>query len=295
MSLPKLNIAITGGTGFLGRHLVRHFVNKGDLVCCLIRPTSRTDIVAPPSNLSYYVVNEQNPNNLEQPLKDVDIIIHAATTKSNKSHPSQLVSSNVLLPLRVLEAAQDATKAFINCDTILPPERNEYAHTKYLFKQLAEKYLRENSHPLSLVHLELHRMYGPGDQSRGFIPHVIQQCLVEASSLPLSYCEQVRDFIFIEDVVSAFDVLVNKIRLQSPLEKQYSLGTGNPVALREIAETIKHITGAKTELKYGAIAYEPNEDMVTKADPQLFFNLGWEPRFTLEKGLQTTIEQFTRT
>ena len=110
--------------------------------------------------------------------------------------------------------------------------------------------------------------------------------------LKLTMGEQKRDFIYIEDVVFAYLILLEKMGSISDLIKEFDVGSGNPVSIREVAEMVCRITRLINHLAFGALPYREGELMFSNAEIGPLVNLGWSCKTSLERGLQLTIDGF---
>src|SRR5690606_3546497 len=117
---------------------------------------------------------------------------------------------------------------------------------------------------LQFVNIRLQHMYGPGDDPSKFTSHVFHACQRHQPQLALTAGEQRRDFIYIEDVVSAYGVVAGKLNELSTSD-QVDVGSGNAPSVRSFVEQVHLLTGSRTELKFGAIPYRANEAMLCQA------------------------------
>lgn len=69
------------------------------------------------------------------------------------------------------------------------------------------------------------------------------------------------------------------------------VGSGRAVRVRDLVETIHRLSGARTELRFGAVAYRPGEPMHSEADLRALGRLGWSPAVTLEEGIRLTLQE----
>jgi dTDP-glucose 4,6-dehydratase len=97
----------------------------------------------------------------------------------------------------------------------------------------------------------------------------------------------VREYLFVDDQVSA----IARVLWKGDMGATYNIGSGNPVADRELAETILRLAGAPTSLKEFA-KHRPSWSSLV--DSRRLRSLGWEPRIGLAEGLRTTIEWFRK-
>lgn len=137
--------------------------------------------------------------------------------------------------------------------------------------------------PLELAWMRFFYLYGPGESPRRLVPQVITS-LLRGESVPLTLGEQVRDFLHVADVAGAVCAIA-----QSKLTGALDIGSGEPVTVRELAETIGRIIGRTDLLVFGARPYPPDEPMRIVANNERLLRTGWRPRFTLEEGLRDTI------
>lgn len=74
------------------------------------------------------------------------------------------------------------------------------------------------------------------------------------------------------------------------MSDQIDLGTGNAPTVRSFVEKVHALMNSRTKLQFGTIPYRANESMLYLADTSRLQNLGWQPAFSLEQGIQKTIE-----
>jgi nucleoside-diphosphate-sugar epimerase len=132
-------------------------------------------------------------------------------------------------------------------------------------------------------------MYGPGDDASKFTTYVLHACHRNDPALRLTAGEQMRDFVYIDDVVSAYATLLEQSdSLESTVD--IDVGSGDAPAVRKFVEIVHALTKSNSELQFGAVAYRPNEAMFCKADIARMQALGWQPKFDLSTGIKKTIE-----
>jgi nucleoside-diphosphate-sugar epimerase len=131
-------------------------------------------------------------------------------------------------------------------------------------------------------------IYGPGENAARLVPYVILQGL-RREPIRLTLGSQVRDYIFIEDVVEALRL---GLTAPAPFGKIYNIGTGPQEArsVRQLAEAILTITGAPMRLCWfdRADGGRRNPPYLVSDPTRAHIELGWRPRVRLEEGLERT-------
>lgn len=286
-------ILVTGATGFLGSHLVKGLLKQGHKVIIMKRSFSNTwrlqEIL--PLLISY----DLDTTDFTQPFQDIpsiDAIIHTATCYGRKKeNVSYLAQTNTLFPLQLLETAiQYNIPTFINTDTVLDKFLNPYSLSKKQLREWGQYFA--NLEKIRFVNIKLEHMYGEDDDDSKFTSYVIKSCLNNVKKLELTAGEQKRDFIYIEDVVSAYLILLDQAHQQSGYFQDYELGSGEAVSIRELVEMIHKMTQSRTKLNFGVIPYRPQEVMHSQADISQLTSLGWQLQSTLEQGLLSTINAY---
>ncbi|RME56266.1 NAD(P)-dependent oxidoreductase [Candidatus Parcubacteria bacterium] len=283
-------VLLTGATGYLGSCLTRTLLDQGYQVIALKRRSSSLRrLEAVMSKISLYDIDGLDFSEPFRAHAPIDAVIHAATCYGrNGESSSEILSANTMFPLKVLEAACGAeVPLFVNCDTSLDKFLNPYALSKKQFVEWGRYFSRQGN--LHFINARLEHFYGPGDDPTKFTSHVINCCLKNDPELRLTVGEQKRDFIYIDDVVAALMVLLEKVDDMGKGFSEFEVGSGKAVSIREFVETVKRLTGAKTKLKFGVIPYRDGEVMHSEADISRLKALGWRPHYTLEQGLEKII------
>ena len=285
----KRMILLTGATGFLGSHLLRKCLTEDLNVIILARETSDFSRIKDHLNaIRVLYVGNCDYRGIFKELK-IDAVVHCATNYGRKiESPLSILETNLMLPLKLLQIGlSNGLKCFINTDTILDKRINYYSLSKSQFKD----WLRVYSDRLTCVNVALEHFYGPGDDDSKFATWIIQSMIRKVPRIDLTLGYQKRDFIYIDDVCSAFmDILKNSL-LKNGGFQSYEVGAGEPISIRDFIGIIKKTTkNTQTELNFGAVPYRENEVMEYKTDISCLRSLGWYPKVSLIEGLSRTIE-----
>jgi CDP-paratose synthetase len=288
-----VNILVTGASGFLGGAIALQLYDAGYHVALLLRHTSSLRRLHG-AEFGFELGRCGSAGEIDSFILNVqpDAVIHTACAYGRSGETLlQVNDANLLYGRTILEALARTEKpvTFINTGTILDAAVSPYALTKQQFSQSGRLWAAQSSGQLRFINILLQHMYGPGDDLSKFTSHVINSCYRNQPILELTLGEQRRDFIYIDDVVSAYVTLLkqqNKLGVTAEIE----VGSGVATTVRQFVETVKKITESRTELHFGVIPYRTKEPMHCQANIKQMKELGWQPKFDLEQGLKRTIE-----
>ena len=283
-------VVLTGATGFLGSHLARALVQNCFTVHAYRRGTSDLRRI---TDLAPQIHWHQLPNDLEAAFRanpKPEAVIHcAALYGRNAESAAEMIRANTLLPVELFElAVKYSVPRFINTGTALPPDLDRYA----LSKHHAAVWLKQLAGPTHVLNLNVQHMYGPDANRSNFITAIFRQCLAHTPSIDLTDGKQHRDFIFVEDVATAFVHLLKAPKIPSGEKSGFTsidVGSGDAIEVRGLVETIARLTNSRSRLNFGAVAYRPGEPMLTQANIAPLKGLDWRPQVTLEDGLKRTL------
>jgi len=286
-----VRVVLTGVTGYLGSHLALSLLANGCEVIGLKRKLSSLCRIK--NILDKLILHDIDDINFYELLNQhgkVDAIIHTATCYGRGGESAiEIVSSNIVFPLGLLEAAASSRCLFVNTDTVLGGDLNKYTLSKAQFLEWGRYFSKRQK--IHFLNLKLEHFYGPGDNTSKFTTYVINSCLSNVSELKLTNGEQHRDFIYIDDVVDAYLLLLNKQELFNNNFTEFEIGSGNAITIKQFAETVHCLTSSKTFLNFGAIPYRAGEVMFTQANTRAIQSLGWECKVDIETGIRLIISQ----
>ena len=284
-------ILLTGANGYLGSYLARDFLAKRYRIAILKRSTSNTrridDILG---EVRVFETDRSDETVPFRELDKIDVVVHTATCYGRSGESDgEIVETNIAFPLRLLNLAiQHGVRCFVNTDTALHKETNAYGLSKAHFAEWGRQTVKNSD--IVFINTKVEHFYGPHDDSSKFTTHVIRSCMNNVPALKLTLGEQQRDFIFIEDVVSAYNALLTRSAGFNSGFHEYAVGSGEVIRIREFVETVHRLTRSHTRLEFGAVPYRVDETMCSQADTTRMRTLGWMPRVGLMDGLEQTIE-----
>jgi nucleoside-diphosphate-sugar epimerase len=173
-------------------------------------------------------------------------------------------------------------------ETMTPEPISPYAITKYageLYCRMKQRVKGETS----IIIVRPFNVYGPYQSTKAVIPELIINCLA-GQPIRTTKGEQTREFNYVSDTV---DGLVKAAQHPGGVEGVINIAAGEEIAIKDLVSKIADLTGTKSQLEIGALPYRPTEIWRMYADSGRAQKiLGWQPRVSLDEGLRRTVEWF---
>ncbi len=286
-------ILLTGSTGFLGSYLLKSFVKSGYEVIALKRSTSNTyrinDYL---KKVTLYNIDKVNLEDIFKKHK-INIVINTVTNYGRIDNKiSSILDTNLIFGLKLLEESVNSNaKAFINTDTLLERNINAYALSK---AQLVDWMKFLSNKQTKMINIKIEHMYGALDDENKFIYWLINKLKQNVEKIDLTSGVQKRDFIYIDDIVNAYEIIIQNINTFSNYE-EFELGSGNSIEVKNFVEKIYQEISNKqtlsTKLNFGAVSYRDNENMNIQANIEKLTNLAWKPKVSIKDGIKKILEE----
>jgi nucleoside-diphosphate-sugar epimerase len=290
-----IKILLTGATGFLGSHLLESFIHQGFDVSILKRSTSDTWRISHLiEKIKSYNIDEATINSILREASP-EIIVHTACSYGRKNESLiDIVNSNLILGINLLEESiKYNVKTFINTDSLLPRNINDYSLSKAQFTD----WLMIRSNKIKVINFKIEHIYGIHDDSKKFIPWIINEMINESTSINLTSGIQKRDFIYVSDVVDAYNLVIQKnATLQS--WNEFELGTNTFIQVKKLVLKLALLIEEKFDkiilprLNFGSLSYRKDEIMIPILDNSKLIKLGWKPEVTIDEGLNKIIKEY---
>ncbi len=306
-SVESNSILVTGATGFIGSTLVRYLIRRKVAVCALIRSRKDIRFFGKPNRYLSFLKHDLatvSQEELSRSFPKVSVVFHlaAAGVTNLSADLKDLTAVNVLGTQKLLAAARDnGVRRFIyigscfeygsgeNLDESQEPRPlSLYAQTKAEASRtvLSSSLLFE----LGAVVLRPFMVYGPGEASFRLVPYLIQKALA-GHEIRLTRGGQLRDFVFISDVIQAF---IHAVEMESVAGEEFNICSGHGVRVKAVAEMVLQLTKSKSELILGALPYRENEPMSIVGSPEkALASMNWSAETNLEDGLVKTVAHMT--
>ncbi|MEW6594379.1 MAG: UDP-glucuronic acid decarboxylase family protein [Thermodesulfobacteriota bacterium] len=308
----RKRVAVTGGAGFLGSHLCERLLQEGCDVLCIDNFYSGTK-----DNISHLMDNphfELVRHDVTFPLYlEVDEIYSLACPASPIHYqwdPVQTTKTSVHGAINMLGLAKRTKAKIFQASTsevygdpeVHPQSENYWGHVNPIGlrscydegKRCAETLFFDyhRQHKLRIKVARIFNTYGPHMHPNDgrVVSNFIVQALKNEPITLYGNGDQTRSFCYVNDLIEAF------VRfMASPDEVTGPMNLGNPgeFTIRELAETVIALTGARSTLTFLPL---PSDDP-RQRQPDITLArtvLNWEPTTPLREGLQRTIEYFKR-
>lgn len=305
-----MNILITGGAGFIGSHLCRILVERGDSVICIdnLITGSKANIDNLSGNPKFRFIEHDVSDHIE--IKDkLDWVFHFASLASPKhylNYPIKTLKSGLLGTYNCLGLAKEKRAKFflastseVYGDPLVHPQPEEYwgnvntigvrscyDESKRGAESLTYAYMRQ--HGLDVRVVRIFNTYGPNmqvDDGR-VVSNFIVQALKNQDLTVYGEGTQTRSFCYVDD-------LIRGILAMTDIDYKWPLNLGNPCefTVSQLAEIVLRLTGSNSRLKTLPLP----EDDPKKRRPDISKvkkMLNWQPQVELEEGLKKTITYF---
>lgn len=305
-----MNFLITGAAGFLGSQLANYLVREGHQVRGLDDlSTGDPQILAPDVLFTRGDVNDRPK--LWTLLQEVDCVYHLAARVSVPEsilYPREYNATNVGGTVSLMEAMRDvgvrrvvliSSGAVYGDQSRQPLQENAPPNPRspYAVSKLASEYYVRTIGDLwgiETVCLRVFNAYGPGQRLPPSHPPVIANFLRQAmrggTLVMHGDGSQTRDYVFVDDVVSAMIAASTAPGVNRAL---INIGSGIETSLKDLVRLIMEATGAKIEM----ITNPRTDPGVSRMCADLSLareKLGYQPRFSLVEGLRLTVERDIR-
>ncbi|MEX0383157.1 NAD(P)-dependent oxidoreductase [Spiribacter sp. 1M153] len=291
--MPTQRALITGASGFVGSHLARHLLGEDWQVHAIVRPESDRAALTRANGLRVHEYTGSMDSMLSiLGIVKPDAVFHLASLFVSEHDPEdidRLVKSNILFGTQLAEAmSQVGANLLVNTGTAWQHYEadsynpvNLYAATKQAFEDLLDYYIEGRG--LRAITLKLHDTYGPGDSRKKLI-NLLVSVAKSNITLDMSPGEQKLNLVYIDDVVSAFEVAAKRL-LNNPEIKQesFSVEAAETCTIKQLVSEFEAVVGRPLPISWAGRPYRQREVMEPWAGAGL---PNWEPRVDLRFGLR---------
>ncbi|HEX3559057.1 MAG TPA: GDP-mannose 4,6-dehydratase [Pyrinomonadaceae bacterium] len=303
-------VLVTGGSGFIGSHLVHRLRADGSEVAVTVRygnVMKNERLRDCWDDIRIIEADLRNRGALAFGVREFkpEVVFHlAAYNHVGQSfvQVEECFDVNAKGTANLLDTCGDAEKfVYMSTsevyghqtevpfrETMCPEPISPYAITKYA----GELYCRMKQRiggGVSVVILRPFNTFGPYQSAKAVIPELIIDCL-RGNPIRTTGGEQTREFNYVENIV---DGLVSAAAHEGQVDDVMNLASGEEVSIRDLVGKIAGLTNSSSEIEIGALPYRPTEIWRMFADSaRARATLGWRPKINLDEGLKKTVEWF---
>ena len=301
--MGEMRIFITGANGFVGKNLLNKLVNLNNFE---IHTLTRKP---------FKLKNETNHNFditdkviLETTFKDIkpDVVIHlaAAGVKYGEGSLDSIFKVNSFSGINMLEISKKlnlspkfiiAGSGFEYKPKSTPSKETDCLNPLSVYgisKATQSLLLKRYDKNFNIFLLRFFSLYGVGESKHRFFPYIISES-IKGNEINLTGCEQVRDYLYIDDAVDVIIKLINKKEEKGFFD--FNVASGKEITLKEIVEVIQRNLkkrGFNSKINFGVLPYREDEPMYYVADiTKIKKYINWTPKVSIEEGINKMIEE----
>ena len=298
-----MKYAVTGGAGFIGSHLVKNLVERGNEVIVIdnLNTGKKENIEKISKKIDFFEIDIRDFSAVEDILKNIDGIFHEAALASVQDSfriPDEFFEVNVNGTENIFKIGKKlgikivyASSSSVYGNPIRIPIKesdgknpfNPYAKTKLEGDKLAEKYAKNG---LKVIGLRYFNVFGPRQSKEyaGVIKLFLERIQQGLSPLINGDGLQVRDFVYVDDVVNA-----NILAMESNIDGEFfNIGTNSTISVLDLANIIIKFSGLKLKPIHQPAV--PGDVKATQADiTKAKMMLKWKPTTSLKDWLKSAV------
>ena len=314
--IDKQLALVTGADGFIGSHLTELLLASGYRVRALAQYNSFNnwgwlEQVKHP-DLEVVCGDVRDPDFCRHICRDVDIAFHLAALIAipySYIAPDSYVDTNIKGTLNMCQAVRDmgvkrllvtSTSEVYGTALEVPitekhprQPQSPYSATKIGADAIAMSFYNAFSLPVTIV--RPFNTYGPRQSARAIIPTIITQIANGARQIKVGDLTPTRDFNFVKDTAAGF-LAIARADADKVVGQEINIATQREVTMEQTLHTIARLMDADVEWVTDPARLRPSKSEVRRllgSAEKLRSLTDWQPRYSLEQGLQLTIDWFT--
>lgn len=281
-----MNILVTGGSGFIGSHVVDKLIEAGYKVRVLdLKELSHR------ADIDFLRGDITSRKDLKRSLIDIDIVYHIAAFSNIdlvKANPLITIEQNILGTAYLLEECRGkGIRRFIFASSVYVYEEGGHLYTtsKIASELLCKNYSTLYSLPYTI--LRYGTAYGPRSRGADAISLFVGRALSGRSLVIHGSGEQKRHFTYVEDLALGSVAALNPIAEN----KTYTLASRESVSIKQLAQIVRRLFNNEVAIEYDSAREDDYQEKLQDLD-KAERELGWEPKVDLEEGIRGYIEWY---
>lgn len=307
-----MRILVTGGSGFVGRHITERLVKDGHEVTI-------TSTGSEPQIKGVHKVLYMGLDGIDWGcISGMDVVIHQMANNDTRcTDQDEMLLANLDGPAKLFRKAMaggcehfvyasstavyGAEPAPYDEDATEVKPLNVYGESKAQFERWAARWAKTEW--VNIIGLRYCNVYGPGEHHKGKRKSMIGQLVDHArrGTQPklFKWGEQKRDWIYVQDVVEANILAMQRVLAgPSPMHEIYNVGSGKATSFKEIVDVINHFYDEENQLipEYVDCPFADQyqnytECKMNKAEQKL----GFVPKYDIRSGIKAYLHHFSGT
>ena len=309
-------ILVTGADGFIGSHLTELLVSSGFEVRALSQYNSFNswgwlEDIECKNDIEVVTGDVRDPYYCKYITKDIDVVFHLAALIAipySYKAPDSYIDTNIKGTLNICQASMDnGVKRVIHTSTsevygtakYVPIDENHplqaqspYSASKIGSDAIAMSFFNAFNLPLTIA--RPFNTYGPRQSARAVIPAIISQIASGKKKIELGDLTPTRDFNYVTDTCKAFLALA---QCEKAIGETVNIGSNFEISIADTVKLISELMNIDVDLISDKQRIRPQKSEVFRlwCDNNKIRKLtGFEPEYDIRKGLQLTIDWFTR-
>lgn len=316
MKLSKKIVLVTGADGFIGSHLVEALLEQRCRVRAFVYynafnswgwlDTLKQEKL---KKIDIFAGDVRDPNGVRKAIKGTGFVFHLAALIGipfSYHSPDSYVDTNIKGTLNILQAAKEykvekvvitsTSEVYGTAKTIPIKEthplqgQSPYSASKIGADKIAESFIRSFDAPVTIV--RPFNTYGPRQSARAIIPTIIIQLLTGKNKISLGSLSPTRDFNYIKDVCRGFLTIATS---DKTIGEEINIASEQEVSIRELTDKIIEKINPKAKVILDRQRIRPKKSEVGRllgSNKKIAELSGWKPIYSLDAGLDETIEWF---
>ena len=300
-------ILVTGGSGFIGSHIVEHYQGKAEIrVLDNLRTGRRENLNGLACEFIEGDVSDRKT--VAKAVEGVDSVFHLAALVSVPESMEKIVECNTINSVGTIVLLEEAAKAGVRklilstsaanygdnpvspkVETMTPEPKSPYAITKLDGEYYCDMFTRTGR--LQTACLRYFNVFGPRQNPKSAyaaaVPIFITKALAGEDITIFGDGEQTRDFVFVKDIAAA-----NAFMAEHDFSGVYNVAYGGRMTINRLAELIVEILGSKSKIVH--LPERPGDVKHSTACVDKLLSTGFRPSWDFKRGLEVTVQSYRR-